>query len=90
MGAAALPIVTAVAPSVVGGVFSLLNQPDEPDIPAPPPPPAEEPTVEPEGVLDEEAARIRAIKRRQKELTPSLGLDVTGGTETKQKTLLGE
>jgi hypothetical protein len=90
MGAAALPVVTAVAPSLIGGVFSLLTQPDEPDIPAPPPPPSPEPTVEPEGALDEEAARIRAIKRRKTQLTPSLGLELNQDVVTKQKTLLGE
>jgi len=78
MGAAMVPILTSVATSVAGSIVSSAFKPDAPEPVAPPPPPAPVVTpvapepVEPKvtkaaaiPVIDQEAARIRNLKRRK-------------------------
>jgi hypothetical protein len=58
--------------------------------PPPPPPPPQEPTVEPEGAIDAESIRLRALRRRQARDEQSL-LSLAGQeTASKKPTLLGE
>jgi hypothetical protein len=71
-----------------GGKSSTPAAPQAAPAPAPPAPPAPEATIAPEPVLDEDAARIRSIKRRQAEQsTPPTALE---DTKVSTKTLLGE
>ena len=91
--AAALPIVGILASTVLSAALA----PKPPAIPAPPapvappapPPLPEENNVDPEGVLDQEAARRRAISRNQQAEERAL-LDEEETPTVNKKTLLGE
>lgn len=97
--AAALPFITALSPilaPVLGNI--LAPTPDAPQL-APPPQapeiPSPEATVQPEGVLDREAARARTVARRRAQSRTGglLALQeeeegVSSGS-VKRKTLLG-
>ena len=84
-----VPVVQAIGGivSAVGG----LGGGKEKDS-APPPPLPVEPTKEPEGAKDQEAARIRALKRRQAAQIQGGLLNLKSDDETSllKKTLLGD
>lgn len=89
--AAALPIFGSVFSSVASSLLAP-SPPSPPALQAPPPPPAlpTEPTAEPKGALDQEAARARALRRRKGLEQESLISSAGEGKSTSKKTLLGE
>lgn len=90
-----LPVL-GVLGSLVSGLAGMMGKSSPPSPPAPvaPPPPPEAPSVEPakepEGALDEEAAKQRALQRRRASQTQGLTLLDDTTQTTDQKKLVGE
>lgn len=80
--------------SIVGAIAPLLAGGQRNNAPAPPPPPTEPDVKEPEGTLDAEAARARALSRRREDQTTTSVTSLLGEedvkTPTQKKKLTGE
>lgn len=83
-----LSAVATIAGSFMGGSKSAPAAPTMAPAPPPPPAPEPEPTIEPEGAADQEAARLRSIKRRQDEQARA-ATSLEDDSDTSGKTLLG-
>lgn len=84
---------------ILGSLISAFAKPSPPSPPAPqpPPPPPELPKeeapakVEPEGVVDQEALKARAKRRRSAQTESDLATSLkSSDAQTTTKTLLGE
>ena len=93
---AVVPFLAAAAPifKAVGGIAGSLlgggGKSGGGSQAAPPPPPAEPDVVDPAGTLDEEATRLRALRRRREQEDKANLLSLSDATTVSQKTLLGE